>query len=161
MGMTPRTLPRLLLGLLLAAFCLAPAGAAETFRTERLTIETASGGRYGFDVEMALTPAQMAQGLMFRTELAPDAGMLFVHAADQLATMWMKNTLIPLDMLFISADGRIAHVHERAQPHSLATISSGVPVRAVLEIGGGMAQRLGIRKGDRVLHPAFGTAPRG
>jgi len=162
MIMIPRLLVRACLALLFAALVHSaappPAAALETFKVEPLTIETAAGGKYRFDVEMARTPAQMAQGLMFRNSLAPDAGMLFIHETDRVASMWMKNTLIPLDMVFIAADGRIADIRERAQPHSLETISSAVPVRAVLEIGGGMASRLGIRRGDRVLHPAFGTA---
>ncbi|HSK40400.1 MAG TPA: DUF192 domain-containing protein [Arenibaculum sp.] len=132
------------------------AAALETFRTESLTIRTAAGNDYRFDVEMAETPGQMMQGLMFRTELAPDAGMLFVHEHDTLATMWMKNTYIPLDMVFVDRTGRIVGIHERAQPHSLDTIAAPEPVRAVLELVGGITSRLGIRKGDQVLHPAFG-----
>ncbi|WP_207478597.1 DUF192 domain-containing protein [Arenibaculum pallidiluteum] len=158
--MINRLLSRLCLALLVAGALLGlpgPAGALETFKVEPLTIETAAGGRYRFNVEMAQTPAQMAQGLMFRKELAPDSGMLFVHPADQIASMWMKNTFIPLDMVFISSDGRVADIRERATPHSLETISSSVPVRAVLELAGGIVSRLGIRRGDKVLHPAFGT----
>ena len=92
---------------------------------------------------------------MFREQLAPDAGMLFILPAPQTMSMWMKNTLIPLDMVFIGMDGRIVNVHERAVPHSLDTISSAGPVKGVLEIGGGMASKLGIRAGDRVVHEAF------
>ncbi|HEV7369017.1 DUF192 domain-containing protein [Arenibaculum sp.] len=132
-----------------------PASATETFRTEPLTIRTAAGGEYRFTVEMAETPKQMAQGLMYRTEMAPDAGMLFVHEEDRVATMWMKNTYIPLDMLFIDRTGRIAGIHENAEPRSLRTIAAPEPVRAVLELNGGIASRLGIRVGDRVVHPAF------
>jgi uncharacterized membrane protein (UPF0127 family) len=134
-----------------------PASATETFRTEPLSIRTAAGSEYRFVVEMAETPKQMMQGLMYRTELAPDAGMLFVHEADRVATMWMKNTYIPLDMLFIDRTGRIAGIHERAQPRSLRTIAAPEPVRAVLELNGGTASRLGIRVGDRVVHPAFSS----
>ena len=129
--------------------------AAETFRTGQLTIETASGGKYRFDIELAETPAQMAQGLMFREQMADDAGMLFILPAAQSMSMWMKNTLIPLDMVFIGIDGRIVNIHQRAVPHSLDTISSGGPVKGVLEINGGIAARLGIRVGDRVVHEAF------
>ncbi|QQP88175.1 DUF192 domain-containing protein [Skermanella sp. TT6] len=141
--------------LLLVAAGLGPVSAAETFRTDRLTIETASGGKYPFAIEVAETPRQMAQGLMFRETMAPDAGMLFVLPQLQTMSMWMKNTFIPLDMVFIGADGRIVNIHENAVPQSLDTISSAGQVKGVLEINGGMAARLGIRAGDRVVHPAF------
>lgn len=134
-----------------------PAGAV-TFRTERLAIETAGGGKFRFDVEIAETPQQMMQGLMFRQSMPPDAGMLFVHRRDQVATMWMKNTLIPLDMLFIDREGRVVGIHKNAKPHSLDTIAAPGPVRAVLELNGGISDRLGIREGDRVVHPAFPAA---
>src|SRR5689334_6938780 len=107
---------RFTLFLLLVAAGAGPLSAAETFRTGQLTIETASGGKYRFDIELAETPAQMAQGLMFREQLAPDAGMLFVLPAVQSMSMWMKNTLIPLDMVFIATDGRITNIHQRAVP---------------------------------------------
>lgn len=131
-----------------------PAGAV-TFRTGDLIIETAGGGKYRFDVEIAETYPQMTQGLMFRKSMPDDAGMLFLHRRDQVATMWMKNTLIPLDMLFIDRDGRIVGIHEHAKPLSLDTIAAPGPVRAVLELNGGISARLGIREGDRVIHPAF------
>ncbi|HEY0836534.1 MAG TPA: DUF192 domain-containing protein [Azospirillum sp.] len=155
--MTRRILRSVLvcLGLLLAA---GAAPAQETFERSSLTVETAGGGRFRFDVELARTPAQQAQGLMFREKMAPDAGMLFVHDRPQPATFWMKNTLIPLDMLFVGADGRIVNIHERAVPHSLEGIRSAGPVKGILEINGGMSARLGIRPGDRVVHPSLGTA---
>ncbi|MFQ5774405.1 MAG: DUF192 domain-containing protein [Kiloniellaceae bacterium] len=139
-----------------------PAGAQvrlETFARGELTIETAAGARHRFRVELALTPAQQAQGLMYRRRLPADAGMLFLYGNDAPVSMWMRNTLIPLDMLFIGRDGRIVHVAERTVPGSLETISAGRPVAGVLELNGGTAARLRIRVGDRVLHPAFGTAP--
>lgn len=142
--------------LLFVVWSAGAATALEAFRTESLTIRTAAKNEYRFDVEIAETPRQMMQGLMFRKALAPDAGMLFVHERDTLATMWMKNTYIPLDMVFIDRTGRIVGIHERAEPHSLDTIAAPEPVRAVLELAGGMTSRLGIREGDRVLHPAFG-----
>ncbi|HYD30886.1 MAG TPA: DUF192 domain-containing protein [Azospirillaceae bacterium] len=132
-----------------------PAGAAEIFEKSSVVIETAKGGRFRFDVELAQTPGQMAQGMMFRERMAEDAGMLFLMAAEQPVSFWMKNTLIPLDMLFVGADGRIRSIHANAVPRSLASIPSGAPVKAVLEINGGMAARLGIRPGDRVIHAAF------
>ncbi|HZS85034.1 MAG TPA: DUF192 domain-containing protein [Stellaceae bacterium] len=125
-----------------------------TFSSSELTIETAGGKRH-FTVEVARTPEQMAQGLMFRRSLPPDAGMLFEYARPQIASFWMKNTLIPLDMLFIAADGRITGIHARAVPMSLEPITSDTPVLAVLELNGGTAERLGIKPGDRVDHPLF------
>jgi len=136
--------------LLVVAF---PALALETFQKSKLTVETAGGGKFRFDVELALTPGQQAQGLMFRQSMAADAGMLFVYDRVQPASFWMKNTLIPLDMLFIAADGRIVNIHERAVPESLDSVNSDGPVKAILELNGGMASRLGIRPGDRVVSP--------
>ena len=155
--MDGRTLRRLLLGVIMLLAAL-PAAALETFGRSTLTIETAAGGRYRFDVELAETPAQQAQGLMFREKMAADAGMLFVYDRPQPASFWMKNTLIPLDMIFIGADGRVVNIHERAVPHSLDAIPSAGPVKAILEINGGMSSRLGIRPGDRVVHPVFAQA---
>jgi uncharacterized protein len=144
-------------GLFLAAVLPAQAQTRlETFERERLVIETSADQRYPFEVEMALTPRQQAQGLMYRRDLAGDAGMLFIYTRDRPINMWMKNTLIPLDMLFLARDGRVVRVVERAVPGSLRTISSGDAVAAVLEVNGGTASRLGIAPGDRVIHPALG-----
>jgi uncharacterized protein len=131
-------------------------GQAQTFEQDRLAIETA-GGTQQFAVELATTSEQRAQGLMYRQRLAADAGMLFLYPAARPVSMWMKNTLIPLDMLFIGDDGRILHIAERAIPGSTATISSTQPARAVLELNGGTAARLKIQVGDRVLYRTFGT----
>jgi hypothetical protein len=95
---------------------------------------------------------------MFRRTMAPDAGMLFDYKTPTLATMWMRNTLIPLDMLFVDEQGRIVNIHERAVPQSLDVIAAAAPVRAVIELNGGTAARLGIVQGDRVQHPIFGNA---
>ena len=129
----------------------------QTFPTGELTIESASGS-HKFAVEIATTPAQMEQGLMFRRTLAPDAGMLFVFKTPSQASMWMKNTFIPLDMLFIDPEGRIINIAERRIPESLDTSAAAKPARAVLELNGGTAARLGIKPGDRVLSPALGNA---
>lgn len=126
--------------------------------TAMLTIVGASG-RHAFTVEIAATPTEMERGLMFRRELAPDAGMLFDFKAPTMATMWMHNTLIPLDMLFVGADGRIVNIHQRAVPLSDAVIAAAAPVRAVIELNGGTAARLDIVPGDRVLFPIFGSGP--
>jgi uncharacterized membrane protein (UPF0127 family) len=147
----------LLLPLLVALPATGALAQPAQFPTAPLTITTASGPQK-FTVEIAATPAQMEQGLMFRRSLAPDAGMLFDYQAPSMAMMWMKNTLIPLDMLFVDAEGRIVNIHERAVPGSLATISAAAPVRAVIELNGGTAARLGIRPGDRVIFPIFGNA---
>ncbi|TAN46963.1 MAG: DUF192 domain-containing protein, partial [Rhodospirillales bacterium] len=104
-----------------------------------------------FKAEIAATPNARAKGLMFRRELAPDAGMLFDFFQPQPVTMWMKNTLIPLDMLFIMDDGRIANLAERTVPGSLTPIPADEPVRFVLELNGGTAARLGLKAGDRVV----------
>jgi uncharacterized membrane protein (UPF0127 family) len=130
-----------------------------SFSRDSLVLRTADGGEHRFEVELALSPEQRSQGLMFRRSLAADAGMLFVYPSTGRVSMWMKNTLIPLDMLFIADDGTVEKIVERTVPLSLATISSDGPVRAVLEINGGSASRLGLRAGDRVLYRAFEKAP--
>jgi uncharacterized membrane protein (UPF0127 family) len=142
-----------------AALVLSVAARAElqAFATAPLTIETGAGAQ-AFTVELAESPAQQEQGLMYRRSLAPDAGMLFVFPEPHQAVFWMKNTLIPLDMLFIAADGKIADLHERAVPMSVANIVSKVPVKAVLELNGGTVARLGIKVGDKVRAAAFNNA---
>jgi len=144
---------------IVALLFVVPAARAQLqhFDSSTLDIDTAGGARH-FTIELALTPAQQEQGLMYRHSLAPDAGMLFVFPEVQTATFWMKNTLIPLDMLFISADGHVADIHELAVPMSEANINSKVPVKAVLELNGGTVQRLGIKDGDLVHQSTFGTA---
>jgi uncharacterized membrane protein (UPF0127 family) len=130
----------------------------QSFAVSSLTIDTAKGPQR-FSIEIAATPQQQEQGLMFRREMAADAGMLFIFPQVKTAEFWMHNTLIPLDMIFIGADGHVADIHERAVPLSDAVISSRVPVRAVLEVNGGTVDRLGIKVGDLVRYPLFGTAP--
>ena len=127
----------------------------ETFERAELIIETAGGKRHRFEVELALSGAQHTQGLMYRRDLAADAGMLFLYERDGMHSMWMRNTLIPLDMLFIARDGRIVHIAQRTVPGSLDSISPGVPVRGVLEVNGGTAARLGLQPGDRLFYPFF------
>ncbi len=129
----------------------------QTFEKSNLVIETSAGSKH-FDVELAVTPAQEEQGLMYREHLDPDSGMLFVFSDTEPRAFWMKNTLIPLDMLFIAADGHIVDIHERAVPLSEDIIPSRTPARAVLELNGGTASRLSIRVGDLVRYRSFGNA---
>ncbi len=121
---------------------------------DEVTIITAEA-RHQFHVELAATAEARRKGLMHRSVLAKDAGMLFIFPDSGRLGFWMKNTLIPLDMLFIASDGRIVHVHHNAQPHSLTPIAPQADARAVLEINGGLSRRLGISIGDRVLHPSL------
>ena len=126
----------------------------QTFKTSELTIQTA-GGAQRFTIELALSEDQKEQGLMFRPSMAADAGMLFDYPQPRPVAMWMKNTLLPLDMLFVGADGKIVNIRERAVPGSLENISSAGPVRAVIELNGGTVARLGIKPGDLVSGPAL------
>ena len=145
---------------LLAALLLlpgAPGARAQAAATDLQILEIASKtGVHAFQVEMAVNEEQRAKGLMFRKELPDGRGMLFDFQRDQEISMWMKNTLIPLDMIFITRDGRIHRIAENTEPHSLRPISSGGPVLAVLEVSGGTARKLGLARGDRVTHPMFG-----
>lgn len=125
------------------------------FPTDSLVIETQDGARHAFTIEIADDADKRAYGLMFVKEMADDQGMLFDYGRDQRVSMWMKNTHIPLDMLFIEADGEIESIIERTTPHSLQPRSSKGRVRAVLELKGGTAKRLGIAPGDRVVHGTF------
>ena len=141
---------------LTAGVALAQGGGDIQFKRSSLAIAT--GGReIKFDVELALNDAERARGLMFREKLGPYEGMLFDFYQEAPVSFWMKNTLIPLDMLFIAADGTIRSIHANAVPQSVETIPSQFPVRAVLEINGGSAKLLGIKPGDKVLHPIFGN----
>ena len=110
-----------------------------------------------FSVEMATTEEEKQTGLMYRKELADGKGMLFDFNPGQEVSMWMKNTYVSLDMIFIRADGRILRIAENTEPLSTRIISSKGPARAVLEVVAGTAQKYGIRPGDRVGHPLFGS----
>jgi hypothetical protein len=128
---------------------------APVFPRGTLEIAQAGGKTFPFSIEIATTPAQHEYGLMFRRSLPEDAGMLFLFSPDQPVSFWMKNTFIPLDMLFVRGDGTIEKIVTHAPPQSLANISSDEPVRGVIEINGGAADRLGLATGDKVLYPAF------
>jgi len=127
------------------------------FERSSLVIVTAAR-EIKFDIDMATTEPQREHGLMFRKQLGAYEGMLFDFFREQPVAFWMKNTLIPLDMVFIAADGTVRHVHANAVPMSTDTIPSEAAVRAVLEINGGTARLLGIKPGDKVKHPIFGNA---
>ena len=131
----------------------APAGAASF---QPLEIVTRNGVQV-FSVEMATTEEEKQTGLMYRKELADGKGMLFAFNPEQEVSMWMKNTYVSLDMIFIRADGRILRIAENTEPLSTKIISSRGPARAVLEVVAGTAQKYGIRAGDRVGHPLFGS----
>ena len=135
---------RFLFGLV-AALVLGAAAA----NAEPLVIH-AGGSAYKFEVEVVTTPETRAQGLMFRKAMPTNAGMLFIYPGEQAVSFWMKNTLIPLDMLFVKADGSIAHIAHNAVPMDETPIDSGAAVKAVLEINGGTANALGIKEGDKV-----------
>jgi uncharacterized membrane protein (UPF0127 family) len=118
-----------------------------------------SSGDYPFTIEIADTGAEQQRGLMYRQELAPDAGMLFDYGSERKVSFWMQNTYIPLDMVFIAADGTVMHIHENAKPLDPTSISSRVPVRFVLEIPGGRAAEIGLEKGDKLEHIRVGAPP--
>lgn len=140
--------------LLLPAACQAgsseAAKAASGLSVVPLQIRTASGTTHAFKVEVARTESEQARGLMFRDSLPADGGMIFPMTPPRPASFWMKNTVTPLDMLFIRADGTIARIAADTVPYSLDPVDSGEPVAAVLELAGGRAAALGIAEGDRV-----------
>jgi uncharacterized membrane protein (UPF0127 family) len=150
----------LALALLLVSACVAARGAEpppeplEHFPSGTLSVE--SGGRsHPFTVWIADTEPRHNQGLMWVKSLPPTRGMLFLFDAPQVTSFWMKNTLIPLDLLFIAPNGRIIRIAENATPLSEATIDSMGLITGVLEVAGGTSRRLGFKAGDRVRHPAF------
>jgi len=138
-----------------AASCAAPERSAAERAAETLSIVSTTGEAHRFTVEVADNDDERRIGLMYRTALAPDAGMLFDFKEIRPVSMWMKNTLIPLDMAFIEADGRIARIAVNTTPQSLESIPSGRPVLAVLEVNAGTFERLGVKAGDTVRHEVF------
>ena len=123
---------------------------------DRVTISGAFG-QANFTVDVADDAAERGQGLMFVESMPTLSGMLFVYDRPQNVSFWMKNTLIPLDMLFVAPDGAILRIHENAIPGDLTPIRGGDGVQMVLEINGGLAGRLGIEVGDVLQHPSFGA----
>lgn len=120
-------------------------------------VKNRSGRTVDFFLDLAVTPEEQALGLMNCKSMPDDIGMLFLFPEEDEKAFWMKDTLIPLDMLFIATDGTIRHIHEMAKPEDLSTIPSEFPIRAVLEINGGLAGRLGISEGDTILNKQYGT----
>ncbi|HBB54787.1 MAG TPA: DUF192 domain-containing protein [Hyphomonadaceae bacterium] len=146
-------------GALALVFVLAlssPAGAQER---EPLTIVTADGQRHAFSIDLADTAQERQLGLMNVESIADDYGMLFDFGQTAPVSMWMKNTLLSLDMLFVGEDGTVKSIARRTKPLSTRTIPSGAPVKAVLEIRGGRASELGVKVGDRIEHPLFAAKP--
>ncbi|KIL97023.1 exported protein [Paramagnetospirillum magnetotacticum MS-1] len=126
-----------------------------TFGASRLDVVTEGGAHHAFNVEMAVTSEQLSQGLMFRRDLPAGTGMLFDFGSPRQVSMWMKNTLIPLDMLFMDRTGRVIHLEQYTVPGSLEPRGPSEPVLGVLEIPAGTVRRLGLKTGDRVVHPMF------
>ncbi len=117
-------------------------------------LKTATGD-HNFTIEVATTQQEQALGLMFRRSLPENAGMLFLYDPPQPAAMWMKNTLIPLDMVFIAPDGRVLRIESNAEPLSTTVIPSEGDISAVLELNGGEADKIGLRRGDKVIYPGL------
>ena len=150
--MVRRSVLFLVLAFVLAPFIAAPGALA----MEKGTLEIATkGGVLVFNVELAVTDEEREKGLMFRKNVPDGYGMLFDFKQDQMVTMWMKNTYVSLDMIFIKHDGRIARIAENTKVLSEDIIPSGQPVRAVLEVAAGTAKKYGIAPGDKVGHPIF------
>jgi uncharacterized membrane protein (UPF0127 family) len=149
---------RLAAALLVGAYAivLVLLGPARAGGRDTLEIVSASGV-HAFTVELATNDEERSRGLMFRKELPQGSGMLFDFQHDQPVAFWMHNTYISLDMIFIRGDGRIMRIAESTEPLSDRMVPSGAPVRAVLEVIAGTARQLGIKAGDRVVNPMFGT----
>jgi uncharacterized protein len=135
-----------------------PTGPQPELPKEKLVIISHNGAEHVFNVEMATTEEQQTVGEMFRTSVPPDQGMLCDWGFPRSSEMWMRNTLVSLDMVFINADGTIRSIAENATPRSLAVIDSRGPVRAALELAAGTTAKLDIRVGDTVKQRIFGNA---
>jgi len=147
-------------GLLVSMFCICLSAVAQAdddpqqLPLESLLVIT-DAGQHRFDVEVANTDDTRAIGLMHRSKMSANRGMLFDFRTDRMVTMWMRNTLIPLDMLFVRKDGVIVRIARNTTPHSERHLPSGVPVRAVLELNAGATELLGIEAGDSIEHAMF------
>lgn len=154
--MTPRR-AAVAAAILLASACANAKAPDAASAASRVVVETSGGAHHAVRVELARTDPERARGLMFRERLDADAGMLFLFDGSEDHGFWMKNTLIPLDMIFIADDGRIAGIVERAEPQTTTLRSVGAPSRYVLEVNGGWCAAHGVRAGDRVR---FENVPR-
>ena len=130
--------------------------AGQVLEKSELIIESRDQ-KFAFQVELAKSPEERRIGLMHRHQMAPDHGMLFDFGETAPVAMWMRNTYISLDMLFLRADGEVVNIAHDTVPHSEVILASEGPVRAVLEVPAGTTRSLGIKAGDRLLHPALGT----
>jgi uncharacterized protein len=151
-----RTLDQLARSAVLSLFALGILAQASGFAagTGTLVLKTDSGD-HSFNIEVATSDRERALGLMFRRSLPENAGMLFLYDRAQPTAMWMKNTLIPLDMVFISADGKVHRIEQNVEPFSTSLIPSEGPVVGVLELNGGEAAKIGLKRGDKVLYPGL------
>ena len=147
---------RLAVAAVVAGILAAPGRAEEAAPTEGFVVLTAKGP-VELSLEIADDGAERARGLMFRKSLPPKGGMLFDFGGEQPVYMWMRNTYIPLDMLFVDTSGRVVHIARETTPHSEATITAGRPVRGVIELAGGQAAALGLAEGDLVTRRLFPT----
>lgn len=141
---------------LAAALALVPFAPASAEGTGPLVLKTDSGD-HTYSVEIADSPGEKARGLMFRRSLPQDHGMIFLYDPPQPASMWMQNTYIPLDMIFITEQGTVLRIEANTEPFSTAVISSGGVAEAVLELNAGEAARIGLKPGDRVVFPGLGS----
>jgi len=132
--------------------------ASAACEADRIEVLAAAGSRT-FSIEIADEPDEQARGLMFRSALPQDSGMLFIFDPPRPANFWMQNTMIPLDMIFIGDGGQVESIAERTDTFSQRISQSQGPVRAVLEINGGLSRELGIGPGTQMRHPAFRAAP--
>ncbi len=141
-----QTVSRIIIALSLLLFIAACSG------EEKVILHT-SNGEVAFAIDLANTPASRAKGLMFVQDLPDDKGMLFDFGEEREVSFWMRNTFIPLDMIFVAADGTIKNIHANARPHDQTGIPSKFPVRFVFEIAGGRAAEIGLEVGDKMSHP--------
>lgn len=142
----------------MAALILVPLASSSAKGTGTVVLETGTG-KHSYTVEVADTPQEKVRGLMFRRSMPRDHGMIFLHDPPRRATMWMRNTYIALDMIFISEQGTVLRIEANTEPFSTDVIDSGGIAEAVLELNAGEAARIGLKPGDRVVFPGLGQSP--
>ena len=146
---------RLVAACFIALTLFAPLDAGIAASGDTIVLRTASGD-HNFNIEVMRTDQDRARGLMYRRSLPENAGMLFIYDRPQPAAMWMKNTLIPLDMVFIAPGGRVHRIESNAEPFSLTAIPSNGDIVAVLELNAGQADKIGLKRGDQIVYPGLG-----